>query len=457
MSNYLNQLVAKNLNLIDTVQPFHLSVFGFLPESPAEMGSEESWGINPEIVMGGDGDSEQTSTAASFLADKSDSKLSSTQPFPQPVEILPTTDKIPPTPNIQLFSSDSASGRVTQKELEAISSHRIPQKQPVTESSRQQPVEINQVFPSPAEPKVIREQLSSQQSPPQSEAIAPARSFVLGAIDTQVLTPALSVSAITPLSEPAVKLQKQSVPFLSGQPAIESNRFVPSAPSSKVIREELSFHQLQSESEAIAQAKSEVLGAIDTQPLTPALTVETNTRFLHPAVEQLTQPATESKEPQSVKIPPAVSLTQSPKVVSSLRSLTQPQSEPVVIEPTPDQVPTQGIVPVGAQGIVPVGAQGLAPLPSHFPDNPPNPTPNIVQPINDDSRRSSVFVSASRQEQRQRESFGNSTAPPTIKVSIGSMEIRTPSPPPPPPRPKPRPKPPVMSLDEYLRQRSRGR
>jgi hypothetical protein len=68
MSNYLNQLVAKNLNLVDTVQPFLflLSVFGFLPESMPEMGSEESWGINPEIVMGVGGDSPMT-TATSQL------------------------------------------------------------------------------------------------------------------------------------------------------------------------------------------------------------------------------------------------------------------------------------------------------------------------------------------------------------------------------------------------------
>jgi hypothetical protein len=130
-------------------------------------------------------------------------------------------------------------------------------------------------------------------------------------------------------------------------------------------------------------------------------------------------------------------------MVSYPQTLTQPQSESVVIEPTSERVTTQGIVSVQPT--------------SYFQDRPPLPTPNILQPINDDTRHSSVFVSASRQEQRQRESFGNSATPPTIKVSIGSMEIRTRSPLPPPPRPKPRPKPPVMSLDEYLRQRSRGR
>ncbi|MEC4813233.1 MAG: hypothetical protein SAK29_08195 [Scytonema sp. PMC 1069.18] len=57
MNTYLNQLVAKNLNLVDTVQPFLLSIFGFLPGSSIELGSEQNWGINQEIVTGDNQDS----------------------------------------------------------------------------------------------------------------------------------------------------------------------------------------------------------------------------------------------------------------------------------------------------------------------------------------------------------------------------------------------------------------
>jgi hypothetical protein len=46
-------------------------------------------------------------------------------------------------------------------------------------------------------------------------------------------------------------------------------------------------------------------------------------------------------------------------------------------------------------------------------------------------------------------------APATIHVTIGRIEVRA-TPPPAPAKPQPRPAPPVMSLDEYLRQRASG-
>jgi len=46
-------------------------------------------------------------------------------------------------------------------------------------------------------------------------------------------------------------------------------------------------------------------------------------------------------------------------------------------------------------------------------------------------------------------------AAPTIQVTIGRVEVRATPPPAPAPQ-RPRAKPPVMSLDEYLRQRNRG-
>ncbi len=729
MSNYLNQLVAKNLNQIDTVQPFLLSVFGFLPESPGEMGSAESWGINQEIVMGGGGDStmtteletspeaqrftnsdmvqsgewralatqlktsgdinnspatgfgltptpnqysEQPATATSFLANKSDS-VSSAQTFPQPVEILPTTDRISPTPNTQLFSSSSAysgSGQFTDKESEAISSPGVPQTKPVTKSGEPQPVETYDAVslspspkgvssqpsltPSKSEPvtretttaqvpptnkrqpltlesggktniplseptgiiqkqdglflskqpeaeispssKVIREKFAFHQSQPDSVASAPPSSEVLGALNTKPLMPGLRLETNTgslqpaveqltrtvteseglqslrihetdslspsskvvssqpsltqpklepvtretttaqvpptnkrqpltsqpggetntPLSEPTGIIQKQDGLFLSKQPEAEISpsskvmreKFashqsqpdsvasaspsseVPGAlntkplmpglrletntvslqpaveqltqpvteseglqpvkihetdsfsPSSKVMREKFVSHQSQPDSVASALPGSEVLGALNTKPLMPGLTVEANTGSLQPAVEQLTRTVTESEGLQSLRIHETDSLSPSSKVVSSQPSLTQSLSEPVPIKRTSNKVPTQKIVTVQPT--------------SHFLDRLTLPNPNILKPIDNDTRRGSAVISTSQQKPQQRESLGNSTTPPTIQVSIGRMEIRTP-PPPPPPRPKPRPKPPVMSLDEYLRQRSRGR
>ncbi|MUG92554.1 hypothetical protein F7734_08805 [Scytonema sp. UIC 10036] len=207
------------------------------------------------------------------------------------------------------------------------------------------------------------------------------------------LTSSSHGEAIAPLLSSAVKSQPVSVPLLTQQQETQNNRFVSSSPSSKVMREQPDSQQ-SPQPMAIAPDKSLFLNT-ETHPLTPAATTETNTPFSHQAVEQLTQPAKQLLGQQAVKIHP-ISLLQ---------------------------------------------------------DHSPQPTPNIIEPRNDDSRPDSIFISASRQERQQRESFAHSTTP-TIQVSIGSMEIRTPLP---PPRPKPRPKPPVMSLDEYLRQRSRGR
>ncbi|MDZ8140710.1 MAG: hypothetical protein RM049_36365 [Nostoc sp. DedQUE04] len=790
MSNYLNQLVAKNLKLVDTVQPFLLSIFGFLPESVPEMGSEESWGINQEIVMGG-GDSaitteletspqtqilansdimqplklqamavrtetlprttntnqlqtsgdinnppstsltpglthywKQPPTATSFLADKSDSQPSSSQPesvamtsimqevkdvldtqpltlpmaveqpttalykigmkneppkpqeidlqvhtehqiipeivntpitfatsnrqevvknhpavsltmqemvsseksltMPElePVVIEPTSDKVLPTVERQPLrlatpnpledyrlgsrGADEQTSRGTEitsvilhqegsSNVEAITPLSVlpvkSHKQPVPFLSKEPGIEINRFVPSSPSSKVMRAQVDSHQSQPQSVAIAPDRSFVQGA-ETQQSTPAptletntrfpavtqltqpateslgqqavkshaavsltvqemvssgqsltmpesepvvirtsdkvlptverqplrsatpnppedyrlgsrgaeitsvilhqeesSNVEAITPLSALPVKSHKQPVLFLSKEPGIEINRFVPSSPSSKVMRAQVDSHQSQPQSVAIAPDRSFVQGA-ETQQSTPAPTLETNIRFPHPAVAQLTQPATESLGQQAVKIHPSDSRPLSPKAIGSEQSRNQLNSEPVSRERTSVQVPRQEIVsvqptslfqdrPLGTPNILPDFSQNrenLSPASPEALNSPPNhdgkgsrglgfalsfpdevTSQNILQPINDDSRRGSVFLSASRQEQRQGESFGNSTTPPTIKVSIGSMEIRTPSPIPPPPRPKARPKPPVMSLDEYLRQRSRGR
>jgi hypothetical protein len=604
MSNYLNQLVAKNLNLVDTVQPFLLSVFGFLPESVPEMGSEESWEINQEIVMGS-GDSaitteletssqaqilanseimqrlelqamaaptsspspvgdaartetlprttntnqlqtsgdinnplstslipglthywEQPPTATSFLADKSDSQPSSSQPesvamTPIMQEVKHVLDTQPLTLPMAVEQPTTALYKIGMKneppkpqeiDLQVHTEHQItPEIVNIpTISERQQAVKSH-----PAVSLTVEEMISSGQSPTMLEPEAvvirtsdkvlptverqplrsatpnPPEDYCLGSRGAEITSVILhqegssNVEAITPLSASAVKSHKQSVPFLSKEPGIEINRFVPSSPSSKVMRAQVDSHQSQPQSVAIAPDRSFVLGA-ETQQSTPAPMLETNTRF--PAVAQLTQPATESLEQQAVKIYPSDSRLLSPKAIGSEQSRNQLKSEPVSRERTSVQVPTQEIVsiqhtslsqdrPLGTPNILPDFSQNrenLSPASPEALNSPPKhdgkgskrlgfalsfpdevTSQNILQPINDDSRRGSVFLSASRQEQRQGESFGNSTTPPTIKVSIGSMEIRTP--PTPPPRPKARPKPPVISLDEYLRQRSRGR
>ncbi|KAF3886740.1 hypothetical protein AB0758_07200 [Tolypothrix bouteillei VB521301_2] len=783
MNNYLNQLVAKNLKLVDTVQPLLLSIFGFLPGSPVEMGSDENWGISQEIVTGDSEDSAittglETSPDAHIFSnsdiaqpldlqaiaaptsstnanqsqtsdDINDSPSTSLTPRPthyweqpdsqqsprftaiapdqslllntetQPLTLAQTTQtntplphqtvkqltqpvkqslgqqpvkshpgvslpqsqqmvskgKLPMIPESEAVVTEQTSDKIlpTVEKLQLTSTADVEAIAPLSSLSvksqiiseplltQQQGTESDRFVPSSPLSKVMREQPDSQQSPqpmasapdrslllntktqpltlaqttqtntplphqtvkqltqpakqslgqqpvkshpgvslpqsqqmvsqgklptvPESEAVVTEQTSdkILPTVEKLQLTSAADVEAIAPLSSLSVKSQPVSEPLLTQQQGTESDRFVPPSPSLKVMREQPDSQQ-SPQPMAIAPDKSLFLNT-ETHPLTPAPTTETP----HPAIEQLlpsrqkityfnepqrrevreergeeerysytgkgvTQPAKQLLGQQPVKSYPAVPAFQSQQMVSQGKLPTIPESEPAVTKLTSDKIlPTEqrlqltsssngeAIAPLLSSTVksqpvsVPLLTQQqetqnnrfvasspsskvmreqpnsqqspqpmaiapdkslflntethpLTPAPrvetntpfSHqaveqltqpakqllgqqavkihpislLQDHSPQPTPNIIEPRNDDSRPGAVFISASRQERQQRESFGHSTTP-TIQVSIGSMEIRTP--PPPPPRPKPRPKPPVMSLDEYLRQRSRER
>ncbi|MCC5622736.1 hypothetical protein, partial [Nostoc sp. CHAB 5715] len=80
----------------------------------------------------------------------------------------------------------------------------------------------------------------------------------------------------------------------------------------------------------------------------------------------------------------------------------------------------------------------------------------LSQPINDLTVKNLSVIATSNKQAQKRSSAEYETSP-TIQVTIGQLEIRSAAPAPPPPRPKPRPAPSVMSLNEYLQRRARGR
>ncbi|MEH1950485.1 MAG: hypothetical protein V7K77_26525, partial [Nostoc sp.] len=87
----------------------------------------------------------------------------------------------------------------------------------------------------------------------------------------------------------------------------------------------------------------------------------------------------------------------------------------------------------------------------------------LSQPINDLTVKNLSVIAASSKKAQKRWRSPSQTSPvgldtpPKIQVTIGRLEIRSAAPAPPPPRPKPCPTPSVMSLNEYLQRRAKGR
>ncbi|OUL29638.1 hypothetical protein BV378_05525 [Nostoc sp. RF31YmG] len=80
----------------------------------------------------------------------------------------------------------------------------------------------------------------------------------------------------------------------------------------------------------------------------------------------------------------------------------------------------------------------------------------LSEPINNLTVKNLSVIAVSSKKVQKRSAAEYETSP-TIQVTIGQIEIRSAAPAPPPPRPKPRPASSVMSLNEYLQRRARGR
>ncbi len=260
-------------------------------------------------------------------------QLSPTQPRPEPVVLQLTTDteRMPPSPDRQPLTGAIA----LETNASLTSPAAEPQQKPVPELSQKQPIEINQVAFS-CEPSQV---VSSLQYPsplqPHPVVIPPATERVQPALDRQPLTPAIEAQTNVALS-PTTRQLGQPVPELLQKQPIEINRIVFTSDSSEVVSRQPSSSQPQPESVVIPSATNRMPLTPDRQLLMPVIAQETPAAVSSFSTQQQQQPVPKSEKQQSVEINRVVSLLQTSHESGWQLSSTQPQPEPLVIQPTTD-------------------------------------------------------------------------------------------------------------------------
>ncbi|MEA5621543.1 hypothetical protein [Nostoc sp. UHCC 0251] len=248
MSNYLYHLVAKNFNLLNTVQPHLPSVFEPLPESALLFGEADNW--EPSNVTVEETESETTLEAEKFTFDI-EQLLEERYAFAQPVQRTQRqASGLSPATNLQ--TPDETSNPLSTDLTSTPAQH----SQPISAST----------------PYFVEE--------PNSE-LSPAWAFpesVVSEITTDNMSIAqdteLKISTVPPI--PAVKLQAQSSTQQPKQ-STEIDPVVSSRQSPAMVSWELVPTQRLPESEIISLATAQVTPTPNTEPLTPALVLETNT------------------------------------------------------------------------------------------------------------------------------------------------------------------------------------
>ena len=219
----------------------------------------------------------------------------------------------------------------------------------------------------------------------------------------------------------------------------------------------------------------------DRQQLTTAIETETNLHLTNPIAEKQKQPAPELSEIQPVIVNRVVSSTPQSSVVPALepsfiqisdRTKSTPSTSPKesTVAAIPSLTPTiQSSTTKVAKQLQESFSSSLKPNSPRLDAHTTHELAEIVQPLSskikpkiDETEQDSLYRGNLTPQRvgkevlpEQRESSETSATPPNITVSIGRIEIRA-TQPPAQPRPKSRSTPSVMSLDEYLRRRSRG-
>ncbi|WP_375448791.1 hypothetical protein [uncultured Nostoc sp.] len=248
MSNYLYHLVAKNFNLLNTVQPHLPSVFEPLPESALLFGEADNW--EPSTVTVEETESETTLEAEKFTFDI-EQLLEGRYAFAQPVQRTQhQASGLSPATNLQ--TPDETSNPLSTDLTSTPAQH----SQPISASTPYFAEEPNsELSPAWAFPESVVSEITTDNMPI--------------AQDTE-----LKISTVPPI--PAVKLQAQSSTQQPKQ-STEIDPVVSSRQSPAMVSWELFPTQPLPKSEIISLATAQVVPTPNTEPLTPALVLETNT------------------------------------------------------------------------------------------------------------------------------------------------------------------------------------
>ncbi|MEH2372448.1 hypothetical protein [Nostoc sp.] len=322
MSNYLYQLIAKNFNLINTIQPLVLSAFEPLPESipnwePSTLTTEET-----ELPKSTPNLPEEPNFKLSLGGFFPESVLS--QSTPGNLLLTPNTDEeINPTPPI----TDPT--RLLQKQLTEIDSVVYFGQSPEVGSGEQLPTQPI------SESEMISPAINQIASPPSSEPFKPAPvSQTKPSLSSRVVS-VLATESNTSLSNP---IDGQSQPKTKSFPQqlIEINRLALSLQSPFKPDWQIYFHENQTETVVFSFASQE--NTFSQPSLNPtifrtAIANKNNAPMSRLTVEKLGELTTQLLNNQSIGINQAVYLHTSPQILHLKQSPTQVQAENSTILP----------------------------------------------------------------------------------------------------------------------------
>ncbi|HEY9604352.1 MAG TPA: hypothetical protein V6C85_22240, partial [Allocoleopsis sp.] len=300
MSNYLNHLVARSLNQIDTVQPLVRSMFEPPPES-ADLVEDADWNWEQLAVTAS---VEETEMAMEWETQLSTvASVEELLDWQTPASYLYAPDELgypPPTD----FTSNSAE---------------YPGQGSVLTAQGRNPINW--------EPSLGQE----------NRVIPSATKRALLPSSRQSLTPDIEVETNTVPSSPDAQQQRQLAPKTSGQQPVEMNRLVSSSKSSEITSSPRFSSQPALEPEVIVLDTQRVQPISDIEPITRTIAREANPARSHPSPKHQGQPTAESSSKQPIEIHQVVSSSEPLDVMNVPPSLSQPHSQPAVSPSTPDK------------------------------------------------------------------------------------------------------------------------
>ncbi|MBN3947594.1 MAG: hypothetical protein HWQ38_14495 [Nostoc sp. NMS7] len=350
MSNYLYQLVAKSFNLIDTIQPFVLSVFEPLPESTLdwessmtteetelETTSEAEKFPNFESIQSLESrspttigqifeeitnplstnltstplqSSRQIPELTPNLAEEPDFELSLVEPFPESVLSQVTTDNLLLTPNTELETNNpppiTAPTRLAHKQLTDIDSVVSSVQSPELRSRKQfltQPFSELEMI-SPATNQVASSPNSDPLKPPPVAETKPS-------LSSRVIS-VLTTESNTSLSNPIDQQSQPQPKSLSEQPIpIEINPLALSLQSPLKPDLQIYFDENLTVS-FVPQEKTFSQPSLNTTIFRTVIAKENNTPVSRLVVEKLGELTTQSFNNQPIEINRVASLYTSP-------------------------------------------------------------------------------------------------------------------------------------------------
>ncbi|MEH2241033.1 hypothetical protein [Nostoc sp.] len=322
MSNYLYQLIAKNFNLINTIQPLVLSAFEPLPESipnwePSTLTTEET-----ELPKSTPNLPEEPNFKLSLDGFFPESVLS--QSTPGNLLLTPNTDEeINPTPPI------TAPTRLLQKQLTEIDSVVYFGQSPEVGSGEQLPTQLI------SESEMISPATNQVASPPSSEPFKPAPvSQTKPSLSSRVVS-VLATESNTFLSNPIDQQSQPKTKSFPQQP-IEINRLSLSLQSPFKPDLQIYFDENQTETVVFPFASQENTfsqPSLNTTIFRTAIANKNNAPMSRLTVEKLGELTTQSLNNQSIGINQAVYLHTSLQILHLKQSPTQVQAENSTILP----------------------------------------------------------------------------------------------------------------------------